>query len=48
MDNFYSQIIISSNENDIHASTDNKETRESSVLLPSERTEYITADTVEM
>ena len=48
MENFYSNIVVSSNEKDIHASTDSKETRESSVLLPSERPEYITADTVEM
>lgn len=37
MENFYSRIIISSNEKDTHVSTDNKETREASVLLPSER-----------
>lgn len=48
MDNIYSRIIVSSNEKDIHASTDNKETRETSTLLPHEKVEYIVADTVEM
>lgn len=48
MDNIYSRIIVSSNEKDIHASTDDKETREASTLLPHKKVEYIVADTVEM